>query len=55
MEPYEYHGKPFGIRADREDDKVTIRIDRDGMVIVELVTTRKGAKAIADQITGVLW
>lgn len=55
MEPYEYRGNPFGIRAERVDDTVTIRIDRDGVTIVELVTTRKGAKAISEQIERVLW
>jgi hypothetical protein len=55
MEPYTYTGSPFGVRATRVDDKVTICIDRNGTTLVEIVTTRKGAKAIAEQIERVLW
>ena len=54
-EPYEYHGAPFHVSADRVDDKVTIRIHRGEDVLVEIQTTRKGAQAIAEQITRILW
>jgi hypothetical protein len=55
MEPFEYKDGPFQVSADRVDDKVTIRIYRGADVIVEMQTTRNGARNIAEQIMRVLY
>jgi hypothetical protein len=55
MEPYTYSGGPFSVSAERVNDKVFIRIYRDDQLLVEIVTSRTGARHIAEQITGVLW
>lgn len=55
MQPLEYRDGPFGVSADRVDDKVTLRLHRGSEVLVEIETTRNGARNIAEQIMKVLY
>lgn len=54
MEQMEYRDGPFAVSASRVDDKVTIRLLRDSDVLVEIETSKTGARNIASEITGVL-
>jgi hypothetical protein len=50
-----FEGGPFQVSADRVDDQVTIRLYRGADLLVELQTTRNGARNIAEQIMRVLY
>jgi hypothetical protein len=50
-----FEGGPFQVSADRVDDQVTIRLYRGADLLVEVQTTRNGARNIAEQIMRVLY
>lgn len=52
---HNFEGGPFQVSADRVDDKVTIKIYRAADLLVEVQTTRNGARNIAEQIMRVLY